>query len=114
MTDCIWGRCADGRLTILTVFKTGMVGTVGGYSPGGYSYSYLQHPCKDDEPAGRNLCEALGTTALGLEVRDSRDVKAFEASYILSYNVVQDHEGDIHQGISRFQTARGPHLLRPF
>ena len=22
--------------------------------------------------------------------------------------------GDIHQGISRSQTARGPHLLRPF
>ena len=41
------------------------------------------------------------------------DVKAFEASYILSYNVVQDHERDIHQGVSRFQTAGGPHLLRP-
>ena len=42
-------------------------------------------------------------------------VKAFEASYILSYNVVQDHESrDIHQGVSRFQTAGGPHLLRPF
>ena len=31
------------------------------------------------------------------------------ASDIMSYNVVQDHEG-----ISRSQTARGPHLLRPF
>ena len=30
--------------------------------------------------------------------------------------MVQDHEGDIHQGVSRFQTAGdgGPHLLRPF
>ena len=30
----------------------------------------------------------------------SWDVEAFEASYILSYNVVKDHEGDIHQGVS--------------
>ena len=66
-----------------------------------------------------------GRRAAGAEsLRSSRsrlgilvDVKAaFEASYgyILSYNVVQDHEGDIHQGVSRFQTAGGPHLLRPF
>ena len=89
MTDCIWGRCADGRLTILTVFKTGMVGTVGGYSPGGYSYSYLQHLARTTSRRGGISAKPLGTTALGLEVRDSRDVKAFEASYILSYNVVQ-------------------------
>ena len=42
---------------------------------------------KDDEPPGRNLCEDLG---LGW---DSRGCRAFEASGILSYNVVQDHEG---------------------
>ena len=48
---------------------------------------WLQHPCKDDESPGRNLCEDLG---LGW---DSRGCRAFEASDILSYNVVQDHEG---------------------
>ena len=39
-----------------------------------------------------------GRRAAGSEfLRSSRstvDVKAFEVSYILSYNVVQDHEGD--------------------
>ena len=51
---------------------------------------------RDDEPPGRNLCVALGLAWFGI----LGDVKAFEASYILSYNVVQDHEGDIHQGVS--------------
>ena len=50
---------------------------------------WLQHPCKDDEPPGRNLCEDLG---LGWDSRVG-DVESFEASDILSYNVVQDHEG---------------------
>ena len=49
---------------------------------------WLQHPCKDDEPPGRNLCEDLG---LGWDSRG--DVEDFVASDILSYNVVQDHEG---------------------
>ena len=51
---------------------------------------WLQHPCKDgDEPPWRNLCESLGLAYCS----DSRDVKAFEASYILSYNVVQAGPG---------------------
>ena len=37
------------------------------------------------------------------------------ASDILSYNVVQDHEGIPIKGYRGLtQTARGPHLLRPF
>ena len=59
--------------------------------------------------------------------------QAFEASYILSYNVVQNHEGDIlkgnHQGVSEvsdryctvrvlvertYQSVYSAECLRPF
>ena len=60
-------------------------GTVGSW--------WLQHPCKDDEPPGRNLCEDLGLLVGWDSSRILGDVEAFEASDILSYNVVQDHEG---------------------
>ena len=47
--------------------------------------------------------ESLRSSRSRFGIPDVNFVKAFEASYILSYNVVQDHEGDIHQGVSRFQ-----------
>ena len=65
---------------------------------GGVVTTSLQLPpaCKDDEPLGRNLCQdlGLGSGFLGDSWGMSKLSRPL-SDYILSYNMVQDHERDI-------------------